>query len=82
LFSANPFPGYQAKLERVREEYGDNWYRWAAMGMVGWYQRYSHDKRLGQSEADARAARLGLWIDPNPVPPWCWRKMQKGRECQ
>jgi len=27
LFSANPFPGHQRKLEWVREELGGNWYR-------------------------------------------------------
>ena len=25
-------------------------------------------------ENDARAARLGLWADPAPVPPWEWRR--------
>lgn len=25
----------------------------------------------------ARAARLGLWSDPDPVPPWQWRKREK-----
>ena len=27
LFSAGPFPGFQRKLEWVREEMGGNWYR-------------------------------------------------------
>lgn len=31
--------------------------------------------RLHQREA--RAARRGLWADPDPVPPWTWRKMQR-----
>jgi hypothetical protein len=35
-FSRSPFPGYQAELEWVREEYGGNWYRWRATGMEGW----------------------------------------------
>ena len=25
----------------------------------------------------ARAAGLGLWSDPNPVPPWQWRRREK-----
>jgi endonuclease YncB( thermonuclease family) len=25
-------------------------------------------------QADARAERVGLWADPNPVPPWEWRR--------
>ncbi len=36
LFSANPFPGYQAELARVRQEYGGNWYRWELHNSEGW----------------------------------------------
>ena len=36
LFSASPFPGYQAELTWLREEYGGNWYQWEAKGMEGW----------------------------------------------
>jgi micrococcal nuclease len=25
-------------------------------------------------EKEAREARKGLWADPQPVPPWEWRK--------
>ena len=25
-------------------------------------------------EKEAREARKGLWADPQPVPPWGWRK--------
>jgi len=25
-------------------------------------------------EKDARVARIGLWADPQPVPPWEWQK--------
>lgn len=28
-------------------------------------------------EAEARAARSGLWADPSPVPPWKWRYARK-----
>jgi hypothetical protein len=35
-FSGSPFPGYQAELEWLREEYGGNWYRWPAPDMEGW----------------------------------------------
>jgi hypothetical protein len=36
LFSAQAFPGYQARLEHVREEYEGNWYRWPEQNMEGW----------------------------------------------
>ena len=25
-------------------------------------------------ENEAKAGKLGLWLDPNPVPPWEWRR--------
>lgn len=36
LFSSNPFPGYQAELTWLREEYGGNWYFWKIQNMEGW----------------------------------------------
>lgn len=36
LFSSNPFPGYQAELVLLREEYGGNWYRWPTKNLEGW----------------------------------------------
>jgi len=28
-------------------------------------------------EQEAREARIGLWADPQPVPPWEWRKRSR-----
>ena len=36
LFSASPFPGYSAKLEWRREEYGGNWYFSSEFKLEGW----------------------------------------------
>ena len=36
IFSAEPFPGYTYRLERVRGEFGGNWYRSEELGMEGW----------------------------------------------
>ena len=36
LFSASPFPGFQAEFEWRREEHGGNWYFCAALDMEGW----------------------------------------------
>jgi endonuclease YncB( thermonuclease family) len=43
-------------------------------GYAWWFRRYSSDPRLAAAEAEARAARTGLWADPLPVPPWEWRR--------
>jgi micrococcal nuclease len=44
-------------------------------GLAWWFRRYSTDPTLGRLEAEARAARAGLWADRLPVPPWEWRRM-------
>jgi hypothetical protein len=36
LFSASPFPGYQRKLTRLREEFGGWWYESTEPEMEGW----------------------------------------------
>jgi hypothetical protein len=36
LFSASPFPGWQRKLTRVREEYGGWWYATDTPRAEGW----------------------------------------------
>lgn len=42
-------------------------------GLAWVYRQYSHDAQLLALEAEARAARRGLWADANPTPPWNWR---------
>ncbi|MDO3380460.1 thermonuclease family protein [Geoalkalibacter halelectricus] len=48
-----------------------------AQGLAWWYHQYSNDETIGVLEAQARAARRGLWADPSPVPPWDWRRGQR-----
>jgi micrococcal nuclease len=44
-------------------------------GACWWYQKYApRDAVLEGLEKDAREGRKGLWADPQPVPPWEWRK--------
>ena len=31
------------------------------------------------AQASARSEKAGLWSDPDPVPPWEWRKSEKKR---
>lgn len=44
-------------------------------GLAWVYLKYSTDPALPPLEAAARADRAGLWADPNPTPPWDWRRM-------
>ncbi len=48
-------------------------------GLAWWYRYYSDDESLGRLEREAREARRGLWIDPDPVPPWIHRRNRRGR---
>ena len=42
-------------------------------GLAWVYRQYRHDPQLLALEAEAKAARRGLWVDANPKPPWDWR---------
>ena len=41
------------------------------------YRKYCDDEDLLVLEAEAMAARRGLWTDPSPVPPWQFRRTTK-----
>ncbi|MCX2574070.1 thermonuclease family protein [Pedobacter sandarakinus] len=43
-------------------------------GMAWHFKRYSTAVIYDQLEAEARKNSVGLWQDPNPIPPWDWRK--------
>ena len=44
-------------------------------GWCWWYRKYAPgDMVLEELEREAREGRKGLWADPQPVPPWGWRK--------
>jgi endonuclease YncB( thermonuclease family) len=44
-----------------------------ARGMAWVYRQYLHDESLLSIEDGARQRKIGLWSDPNPVPPWEYR---------
>lgn len=49
------------------------------VGLAWWYRKYAgeqspHDRGAYEfSEQEAKAKRVGLWSQPNPLPPWEWR---------
>lgn len=46
-------------------------------GMAWAFTRYLTDPAIKQAEDEARTARTGLWVDPDPMPPWEWRRKPK-----
>lgn len=44
-------------------------------GYAWWYKKYApFDDDLRMAEERARNEMLGLWAEPDPVPPWEWRR--------
>ncbi len=46
-------------------------------GMAWVYRKYCHAPKYYEAEKYAREHKLGLWQDPNPIPPWEWRHHKK-----
>jgi len=46
-------------------------------GYAWWFFKYSDDEQLGILEVKAKIAKVGLWKDKNPVPPWIFRHRNK-----
>jgi micrococcal nuclease len=51
-----------------------------AQGLAWHYKRYSDDEDLSEAESlpDANVGACGA--DPNPIPPWDWRKQPRETE--
>jgi len=43
-------------------------------GMAWQYKKFSVSKKYDQLEQSARKARIGIWSESNPIPPWEFRK--------
>ena len=49
-------------------------------GMAWWYRYYAEEQseqdqgRFESAEREALARKRGLWADPDPTPPWVWRR--------
>lgn len=46
-------------------------------GMAWVYTRYNKDPALHALQSSARESKRGLWVDPEPIPPWEFRKLPK-----
>lgn len=51
-----------------------------AAGLAWHYKEYSSDQTLARLENEARAAKVGLWSDPDPVAPWDFRRGKTAAE--
>jgi len=52
-------------------------------GFAWHYKQYRRDQSAkdraayANAENQARTAKMGLWVDPKPTPPWDWRRQKK-----
>jgi endonuclease YncB( thermonuclease family) len=66
--------GMDANLEQIKA------------GLAWHYKKYEKEQAIedrltyAEEEERARSAKLGLWADAHPVPPWDWRKQQRTKE--
>ncbi len=50
------------------------------VGLAWWFRKYAREQSPQDrgayefSEQEARARRVGLWSNPDPMPPWEWRR--------
>ncbi|MFZ5868554.1 MAG: thermonuclease family protein [Thermodesulfobacteriota bacterium] len=50
------------------------------LGMAWWSRKYApDDKDLERLQQEAVAAKIGIWSQPNPIPPWLWKQVQQER---
>lgn len=62
-------------IGEVFNEQGENLNKALVRAGLAWhYKKYSRDASYAGLEERARAARKGLWQDPDPIEPWVWRK--------
>jgi endonuclease YncB( thermonuclease family) len=48
-------------------------------GLTWWYQKYlPFEVELGRLEEEARNAKVGLWADSAPIPPWEYQPVPAG----
>jgi endonuclease YncB( thermonuclease family) len=48
-------------------------------GWCWWFSKFvPKDAVLKQLEQEAKDAKKGLWADPNPTPPWLYRRLDAG----
>lgn len=57
--------GVDANLEQIKR------------GMAWFYVQYGKDDKYREAEAKARSAKVGLWSEVAPIPPWEWRRSGK-----
>ena len=70
---------YGRTLARVRCNGVDVSAEQVKRGMAWVYEGHAKDPELYKLQAEARAAKRGLWSTKSPIPPWRWMKENRYR---
>jgi len=71
---------YGRRVARVTLDGRDLGLELVRAGLAWWYETHApRASDLADAQRDARAARRGLWADPDPVPPSSWRRRHPRR---
>lgn len=68
---------YGRALARIRLGGMDINAEMVRLGFAWMYRSHCKSEALADLEAEAKAARRGLWGDPKPIPPWKYRRLQR-----
>lgn len=69
---------FQRVVVRVTSGAGDVGIALLSLGLAWHDRRFAPDRAdYAAAEAEARAARRGLWSEDSPVAPWEWRQRRK-----
>ncbi len=50
----------------------------AGAGLAMYDSRQQQDGQVAIAQAEAQGKKIGIWSDPNPVPPWTFQTNQRG----
>jgi len=50
----------------------------AAAGMAWYDSKTAGNGQIAMADAEAQAKKIGLWSQPNPIPPWDFRQQRRG----
>jgi endonuclease YncB( thermonuclease family) len=68
--TGNEIDEYGRLIARVRVDGRDVSVAAVEAGFAWHFVRHSHDAALAAAERTAQQRRVGLWSQPNPIPPW------------
>lgn len=74
----NKYDRYKRLIAEVVLENGENLNKELVKNGLAWhFKKYSESEEYAELENQARANKIGIWSESNPIAPWDWRKPKK-----